>query len=415
MTTFYMGEGGIVPKAVYTDMNTVLNKKLGTSTAYTPDEWADIVKDFAPLPEKTASGTIAHFEDGADDVPLKTARFYFNPVQAAGTPTPSSPIAISGHTGLNIAKAKKNLFDLNIFDVTGITIENGVATGTATSFHQAFRYGVPDLKFSDGQMTLKMSAYTDGNASTSSTGLRVRIFYTDGTNSTLEFLNSDTTKTTKSVTTTAGEVIDYMTITYASTGSNIWHVSEVQLECGTTATAYETYAAPIVYPVSWTSEGTIYGGYYDADTGELWKTHEGVTFNGAADETWAAYGSQNGFTKTITDMKSGSAMQDGCANFLQTIPNYTSFGIRFGGNNNNTLYLCHITDNITGVTDVASWKTYLQNNNLQVVYPLATPVKVATLDPTVIYSFLGVNNIYHDANGNTDLTYRADIELYINQ
>ena len=141
---------------------------------------------------------------------------------------------------------------------------------------------------------------------------------------------------------------------------------------------------------------TVYGGYYDADTGELWKTYESEVFNGAESETWAAYGSQNGFTKYMSNMKSGSAMQDGCANFLQTIPNYTSFGIRFGGNNNNTLYLCHITDNITGVTDVASWKTYLQNNNLQVVYPLATPVKVATLDPLTIKTYKGEQRLQNN-------------------
>ena len=92
MTTFYMGEGGIVPKAVYTDMNTVLNKKLGTSTAYTPEEWADIVKDFAPLPEKTASGSIASFSDGADLVPLKSCEVTVTPSQSGtGDPSPSNP------------------------------------------------------------------------------------------------------------------------------------------------------------------------------------------------------------------------------------------------------------------------------------------------------------------------------------
>ena len=154
---------------------------------------------------------------------------------------------------------------------------------------------------------------------------------------------------------------------------------------------FTRYGDPSSYTIPLTV--TVYGGYVN-EKGEVWATHGVVTFDGNAEETWASYSSQNGFTKNIPTMKSGSSMQDGKSNFLATIATYTGFGIRFGGNNNSTIYLCHITDNISGVTDVASWKTYLQSNNLQVCYPLATPVKIATIDPIVINTNKGPNEMW---------------------
>lgn len=63
--------GGGIPAALKTRMNAVLNKKFGTAKTYEPNEWPDDVNLLGALEEKTTSGAIAHFEDGADGVPLK--------------------------------------------------------------------------------------------------------------------------------------------------------------------------------------------------------------------------------------------------------------------------------------------------------------------------------------------------------
>ena len=44
-------------------------------------------------------------------------------------------------------------------------------------------------------------------------------------------------------------------------------------------------------------------------------------------------------------------------------------------------------------------------------YPLATP-EVYQVDPEIVKTLLGVNNIYADT-GDVEVTYRADIDLYI--
>ena len=64
--------GGGIPAILKTRMNNVFNKKFGTSTTYQPDGWPDNVNLMGPLEEKTVSGSIVAFSDGADDVPLKS-------------------------------------------------------------------------------------------------------------------------------------------------------------------------------------------------------------------------------------------------------------------------------------------------------------------------------------------------------
>ena len=57
------------------------------------------------LPIDTASGSVASFPDGADDIPLKSLVVDINPVQ-------------SGRTGMTVNASGKNLFDSNFSDYT---------------------------------------------------------------------------------------------------------------------------------------------------------------------------------------------------------------------------------------------------------------------------------------------------------
>lgn len=59
----------------------MLMKKLDSQTGFKPSEWTDNINLLGALPIRTASGTIAHFEDGADDVPMKSVVANITPVQ----------------------------------------------------------------------------------------------------------------------------------------------------------------------------------------------------------------------------------------------------------------------------------------------------------------------------------------------
>lgn len=62
---------------------------------------------------------------------------------------------------------------------------------------------------------------------------------------------------------------DYVRITYGSIGSNYFEIDHAQIELNTEPTAYEPYSGD-TYPVSFGT--TIYGGYFDSVTGELYST-----------------------------------------------------------------------------------------------------------------------------------------------
>lgn len=72
MTWFRVGGGSGISAALKNRMNSVLNKKFGTAVDYPPEGWPDDVNLMGVLPEATASGSIATLEDGADDVPTKS-------------------------------------------------------------------------------------------------------------------------------------------------------------------------------------------------------------------------------------------------------------------------------------------------------------------------------------------------------
>ena len=405
MTKYIKCGGGGLPPQVITDMNAVLNKKFSTSTTYPSSEWADMIEEMTALPEESASGSIAHFEDGADTVPLDTGLFYFNPVQASGTPTPSSPIPITGHTGLNITRAGKNLFDKTNFNsIDGYFVSPNFVITSNASHKIVYIPCNPNTTYTASRTR------TSGNE-------RLAIGYTN------ELPAVGVTVSGNSRAADAGTVGDLMSVS-TTTGANAKYIvvwawwsssdeqtakDELQIEQSATATAYEAYVGT-TYPISWTSHGTIYGGYYDSKTGELWKTQERMVLNGS--ENWGAYSNRSGFYLNITDMATSTAYDGYCDKLKVSASWMEQLGIRFG-QANSYIYVLQITNNISDVTDVPSWKSYLEDNNITIVYPLTTPVLVGIIDPTKITTYEGVNNIWNDGGGVSDVGYRADIDLYV--
>lgn len=240
---WYRAGGGGIPSSLKTGMNSVLNKKFGTSTTYDPAGWPDDVNLLGKLPEKTASGALVNIADGADEVPLKDLIFSASPIQAAGTPSPSNPLPISGHAEMNGYHAGKNLFDISSLNVSPVSVSDGVATGTGHNFYATFRNGIPNILVPKTQFTISAKAYTTGTSGTTGDGLFFRIFYTDGTNDTLYFLNSDSSYTTRSLTSDANKTASAIGISCASNGWNTWWLKEVQIEISNQATTYSAYTA----------------------------------------------------------------------------------------------------------------------------------------------------------------------------
>jgi hypothetical protein len=82
----------------------------------------------------TASGSIASFTDGADDMPLKSCMVDIEPVQSgSGDTSPSNVRPISGWTECNISDVGTNLFDKSkAFDGEKVVSPTGVITNNPT-------------------------------------------------------------------------------------------------------------------------------------------------------------------------------------------------------------------------------------------------------------------------------------------
>lgn len=366
------------------NVGTILKKKLSSPTGFSPSEWADAINLLGALPVKTASGSIAHFEDGADTVPLKSAKFYITPTQASGTPTPSNPLPISGHTGLTITRTGANLFDSSILEEEA-----------------AWQYY---------DLYLPVGTYTMSTTKPDSNDNNLLLYFRVSNDSTL----SSTTKVydTHPVTRTITEGQHLQVVYRRSSGTDLFSNYTYMIELGSTATAYEAYTTPHVYPVSWSEHGTVYGGYFK--DGELWGTQVSKTYTGAAGESWfkTSIGGKTAFGILLPDdadkTTTGSRLPVLCNIGLYISSGNNDYGCYQLNTDSTHAYFYYIPVNIS---EVADFKTWLENNNLQVKYNI-TPVKVADLEEVEITSLLGVNNIWTDA-GDSEVEYRADIDLLI--
>lgn len=198
-------------------------------------------------------------------------------------------------------------------------------------------------------------------------------------------------------------------------------VTNIQLELGSTATDYAPYSniCPITgwtgvnayvsptldaqdgttYPVSWTSQGTMYGGYVDVVSGELVATWGKLTYDGSEDESWKTYNTYNGFYIIEPTMKQGSDLQGGISNWLKRAP-WGQTGFRLGSGNNSYIYVIGITNTFDDVSDLETWRTYLDNTPLELIVPLAEPITYQ-LTPTQVTTLLGENNVWSDAGAVT--------------
>ena len=227
-----------------------------------------------------------------------------------------------------------------------------------------------------------------------------------------------------------------MTITASATDKYLWAwiylaetdtgtledmLASVQIEVGSTSTTYEAYSTPTTYPVSWSEHGTIYGGYVDAVTGEGKETIGMIRLdtlpfikNSTQNNPNGTYFSLDGVTVPFLGWGSGGRDSASCNELAkasagaggQTEPNNT-----FWWNNASTGWRV-VWGLPSGGSSLDDFMRFLTNRNVIVVGQLTTAndFSVSPVSP-VPSTYLGSNNFYSDANGDTEVTYRADINL----
>ena len=337
-----------------------------------------------------------------------------------GTPTPDAPVPISTVTGAqNINVTGKNLFDKDMTPVgawhtTKETTQSGIELTSTASGGVCYVYY---------ELPFKHSESVDATVSFQKTGSGfVNIYFRDeNNNATKSTSNQTSTFSLSGISSTTTKVQIYF---YGDTSESgkVTTYDNIQLELGSTATAYEPYQGQS-YPISLGNiELAKIGNYQDRiyKNGGKWyieKQVGKVVLDGS--ESYAYYSNYGGFRYQNANFNISSANPSEdliCSHFtvatvrgiLPTAPvikTYTQSA------DSTYIFLCD------GTSDVDAFKTWLSTHPTTVYYALATPTTTEITDETLLEQLNFIADMYEGINNISFIGTGAQgtIEVVINK
>lgn len=334
---------------------------------------------------ESTSGTIAKFDTDMTGK-VKECKINFLPVQSGtGDPSPTNVRPVSGWTGLDVKRTGKNLYDISSYPLTsGIWIHGGSGYTAENNSYASTDY-IP-FKGYDGQ-TITLNK-RPGGANPGIAFYDYRQWYISGV------ANAGGTAGTP-MTAAVPLGTEYMRFTVPANSTDI------QLEIGTEATAYEPYSGE-TFSIDWANDiGTVYSGYLDIISGKLVKTWEYRQLTG--NENWSIYnGSYAPKRPTILnweekDNKYHAVISDKLLGTTLWSPYLYNVTLNNGGH-----LVIGMSEEFTSKEVMNDWIQSL--GGIDIVYPLVTPV-VYQLTPQQIKTLRGINNIASNANGEVEIKY----------
>lgn len=190
---------------------------------------------------KVVSGNFVNF-DTPREVNIKSLKVYFSPKQAGtGTPSPTNVRPISGWTGVEVGHCGKNLFDKDSHTITtgnGINYSTGGLSGLTASSR-----GYTDYIAIKGGEQYTLSSLNAPMGIGSTWGMA---FYDLDKTYISGIANTNSTANEKSF--IAPDNAAFFRATFTAISSVEDALNGIQLEIGSTATAYEPYKTKILLP-----------------------------------------------------------------------------------------------------------------------------------------------------------------------
>ena len=192
--------------------------------------------------------------------------------------------------------------------------------------------------------------------------------------------------------------------------------TNVQFEIGSTASAFESYHGSTTQYEFPEAAGTVYGGtltIHQDGSGELVVDYAKQILTGAMFTGDNISGNNHRIYANISDMASYTGLNDpnSKCNVLEkgeTLNQSLPLSVTIGANNK---YVYINGFDKIGISTFSAAKDWVDANNVEVTYKLATPITYP-LTPGQVKTMLGVNNVWADC-GNVSLEYPADTKLYI--
>ena len=223
----------------------------------------------------SASGAIASFADGADDLPLKSLVVDINPVQdlSHGDPSPENICPISGWEGMAVNATGKNLLAKPFAFRPAPSSLSDCFFAKAGTYHFSFDGIGTATKWRFG-----ISMFDAQGNALSGNDYKPNINFNFITSVNMWYFGADVTSKSFSFTLLTD---CYIRIWFGSGNTTAsMTATDAQLELGSTATPYEPYTGRSI-PISLQTEaGTVYGGKLDVLSGVLTAYHYYASYNG---------------------------------------------------------------------------------------------------------------------------------------
>ena len=336
----------------------------------------------APV-ERTATGNPVTFETDLAR-PLKSLIANFLPIQSGtGDPSPTNIRPITGWTGLDVWHT-----EMNILDTEKRHLENSILyLGFDDAGYNLF------LKAGTYRLTVEYAEGKSSSAYIRKDGDNANTIWTNGEGST--------------GTITLSKDGFYRVYLYRS-GLASSDVVSFSFSFGS-ETVQIKEGAPTTLPVTWTTHGTIYGGYVDLMTGEVWGTWQAYTFTGEENMSVGSYSGTGGVRINSSALDSlapkyGTGMSNKAVKEASVPSQISRLGFRIGSGS--SLLAFFVPDTlIEGEITATKFKGWLAENSLMICVELESPVLITTLTPTQITALIGNNTVWSDANGDCEIKF----------
>lgn len=428
------GDAGFSPSAKVTqsgDITTieVMDEEGTTSATIDLSEYMKKTDAWEMLPTDTASGAVASFPDGANDVPVESLTVSIEPVQeGSGDPSPDNVRPISGWTAAEVTAAGKNLIKLTGAFVAAYNTDPGYM------FNQPATNEVEQT--STGMEVTSAVAWSGATVLTDSlpagtyhvygivpdSTARVTTYVLDSENVIVQKLANYAFQYTinSNVTLDEGQKI---AVSIAKNAAGTVEIEGLQIEYGTAATAYEPYNGTTITHEFVDELGntlTVYGGEDEVVGGKLRVTALEHVFNGADTvglPNWRPYEGTSAwlYVPSVTpglDNTAPTRLRLLC----DTLAPKDYDTIFYGRDVGITLvasaaFGVAVRVPVAGLTTQNAINAYLDEHPIQLIYPLAEPLEY-DLTANELRTLYGDNTIFADC-GDVSVTYRADVQKWV--
>lgn len=317
-------------------------------------------------------------------------------------------------TGINWAKLSEDNKGSNQKS-TVVYTEDG-ATVTATGTYGRTGWLIPVKPGQTYTVSFDLIASNSGTGYSDRVYLgRVNGVWDQYSSNYITFKNVTTTKQSWDYTFIASTSVLFIGVyvTTSETSGSIT-ISNLQVELGSTATAYAPYIGT-THDITWSDEaGTVYGGTLEPMLGKLTVTHRYISDI----STYEFTSTEDGIFKFTppSDVRKGIPTTDvinGDCSLYKPISRSSLSNMDMAfciSDSGSTLF---IIDSRFTSAQISDFKTAISGCEMRL--PYITPIVYTDLTPQQITTLLGSNNIFADCGDVENLEYRADTALYIDK